>query len=104
MPTSPDNTAPVELMTALDPTVLLISAAETAKRLSVSKATLHKLVAVGAVPKPIHLGRRALWRVEELEEWVRDGCPPVERWERQRSLPLKPPARPARKRSSPAGA
>ncbi len=104
MPTMPDNAVPVEPVAALDATVLLISAVEAAKRLSVSKSTLHKLVAVGAVPKPIHLGSRALWRVEELEEWVRDGCPPVERWERRRSLPLKPPARPARKRASPAGA
>lgn len=104
MTTHPDGSTSVEPVPALDPTVLLISAAETATRLSVSKGTLHKLVAVGAIPKPIHLGRRALWRVEELEEWVRDGCPPVERWERQRSLPLKPPARPARKRPSPAGA
>lgn len=103
MTTHPDGSTSVEPVPALDPTVLLISAAETATRLSVSKATLHKLVAVGAIPKPIHLGRRALWRVEQLEEWVRDGCPPVERWERQRSLPLKPPARPARKRASPAG-
>lgn len=104
MTSKPDGSTSVEPVPALDPTVLLISAAEAAMRLSVSKATLHKLVAVGAVPKPIHLGRRALWRVEELEEWVRDGCPPVERWERQRSLPLKSPARPTRKRSSPAGA
>lgn len=104
MTSNPDGSISVEPVQALDPTVLLISAAETAMRLSVSKATLHKLVAVGAVPKPMHLGRRALWRVEELEEWVRDGCPPVERWERQRSLPLKPPTRPTRKRSSPAGA
>lgn len=104
MPTIPDQAAPVEPVPALDPAVLLISAAEAAKRLSISKATLHKLVAVGAVPKPIHLGSRALWRVEELEEWVRDGCPLVERWERRRSHPLKPPARPARTRPSPAGA
>lgn len=103
MTTMPDPAASAETVAALDPTILLISAAEAAKRLSVSKSTLHKLVAVGAVPKPIHLGSRALWRVEELEEWVRDGCPPVERWERRRSLPLKPPARPARKRASPAG-
>lgn len=82
---------------ALDESVLLIPAPDLAMRLSVSRRTLHMLVATGAMPKPVHLGRRALWRVEEIEAWVRDGCPPIERWERTRSLPMKPPAKQPRR-------
>lgn len=86
-----DQALSAETKSKLDTAVLLIDAAEVGRRLSISKSTLHKLVAVGATPKPVRLGSRALWRVEELQEWVRDGCPPIERWERRRSLRLKAP-------------
>lgn len=33
------------------------------------------------VPRPVPLGRRTIWRVAELEEWVNAGCPARERWE-----------------------
>ncbi len=95
-----DQARGVETASELDTDVLLIDAAEVGRRVSISKSTLHKLVAVGATPKPVHLGSRALWRVEEIEEWVRDGFPPIERWERRRTLRFKPPVRPPSKNSS----
>jgi predicted DNA-binding transcriptional regulator AlpA len=66
-----DRAASVEPVSALDPVILsLISAADAANRLSVSNSTFYRLVAVGAVPKSIHVVSRALSRVEELEGWV----------------------------------
>jgi len=40
-------------------------------------ATLHS---EGLVPAPVRLGRRVLWRAEELRPWARAGCPPRRRW------------------------
>lgn len=88
---------------ALDPAVLLIDAKEVVRRLNISGRTWYSLVTIKHAPQPIRLGRRTLWRVEELEEWVRDGCPPLDRWERYRDLPLRSPAKPPRKRATPSG-
>jgi predicted DNA-binding transcriptional regulator AlpA len=46
----------------------------------VSLATWWRLLARGKVPPPVRLGGRVLWRVEELEEWVRHGCPDARTW------------------------
>ena len=83
---------------ALDPTVLLISAKEVVRRLSISGRTWYVLVTTQHAPQPIRLGKRTLWRVEELEEWVRDGCPPLDRWQRMKDLPLRAPSKLPRKR------
>lgn len=55
---------------ALDPSVLLIDAKEVVRRLNISGRTWYSLVSIQHAPQPIRLGRRTLWRVEELEEWV----------------------------------
>jgi predicted DNA-binding transcriptional regulator AlpA len=34
----------------------------------------------GKTPLPVRLGRRTLWRAEELAEWCRAGCPSRDRW------------------------
>lgn len=100
MTTNAEPTGPARSVPSLDPSVLLIPAAEVARRLSVTTRTLRKLVDIGGVPRPMQVGGIALWRVEELECWVRDGCPPVASWLRRRSLPLQPPPRPTRMRSA----
>ena len=41
-------------------------------------ATLHS---EGLIPAPVRLGRRVLWRAEELQGWTRAGCPPRLRWQ-----------------------
>ncbi len=103
MASTPEPESDASAPLALDPSVLLIDAGDVARRLSISRSAFYKLVATRTAPQPIRLGRRTLWRVEELEEWVRDGCPPIDRWERLASTPLLPPAKARRKRASVTG-
>ncbi|MHC4637812.1 MAG: helix-turn-helix transcriptional regulator [Planctomycetota bacterium] len=61
---------------------LLVSAATVSQMLGVSRATLyawHSSGRLGPLPMP-GLGRRSLWSREELENWVRAGCPSREKW------------------------
>lgn len=64
---------------------LLLTAREAATLCSKSLRTWRSWDAAGAIPKPVHIGRSALWRVDELREWVAAGCPRRQEWEsRQR--------------------
>jgi excisionase family DNA binding protein len=60
---------------------LTMHAASAAKLCGVSRATWYALAAAGRLPKPVRLGRRTLWRVDELKAWIDAGCPPLHRWE-----------------------
>jgi len=53
---------------------LLVDAVGAAKLLSISPEYLWQLDRDGKIPLPIKLGRRKLWSVEELKQWVDDGC------------------------------
>lgn len=37
------------------------------QRYGVGRSTLYQLIAQGRFPSPVHLGRSALWAVEELD-------------------------------------
>lgn len=52
------------------PDKLLVSATEAAKMLSISRASLYAYVDRGLLPKPLKIGKRVLWSVEELREWI----------------------------------
>lgn len=76
-PSDPVVTPPSNLVEAL-----LLDARAAAQLLAVSESTLWKLHSSGRIPNPMRLGGRVVrWRREELEAWVRAGCPPRERWE-----------------------
>ena len=60
---------------------LMVEAAEAARLCGISRATWYAMRKSGKVPKPVRLGGRVQWRVDELHEWVRVGCPPLARWE-----------------------
>lgn len=62
----------------------LLSVADVARLLNISKGALQKLRRQARVPAPVEMGRRVLWRREELEAWVRTGCPTREAWESRR--------------------
>ena len=53
---------------------LLVDISTAGKILSISKSFLLQLDASGKIPQPIHLGKRRLWRVEDLQRWVSMGC------------------------------
>ena len=60
---------------------LLLSAADAARILGIGKRHFYGLHSSGKLgPLPISLGRRTLWRREELEAWVRAGCPARQEW------------------------
>lgn len=59
----------------------LAGAAETAKFLSITRAHLYALLASGRFgPVPIKLGRRTLFKTNEVRTWVEQGCPPRTIW------------------------
>ena len=62
-------------------TPLLLGAEQVGLMLGISRSTVYRLNAEGRLPRPVHLGRAARWRREELLQWVQAGCPSRERWE-----------------------
>ncbi len=60
---------------------LLLNSAEVASRLRIGKTLLYELKSQGKLPMPVRLGRRLLWPKDEIERWVRAGCPPTQKWE-----------------------
>ena len=60
---------------------LLVSAKEAARLCGVGRSLWYSMHSSGELgPLPIKLGKRTLWRRQELEEWVRVGCPERTRW------------------------
>ncbi len=54
---------------------LLVDATTAAHMCSLSRRYWLQLDTQGKVPLPIRFGKRKLWSVAELEEWVKAGCP-----------------------------
>lgn len=57
---------------------LLISAEKVAELLGISKRTLWRLLSAGRLPEPIRLGSVVRWKRDELQEWIEEGCPPLQ--------------------------
>lgn len=53
---------------------LLVDSDMIASLLSVSKRTVSRLSAEGAIPKAVRLGTLVRWRLTEILEWVDEGC------------------------------
>lgn len=60
---------------------LAVEALQAARLCGVSRATWYSLRKAGRIPRPVRLGRRVLWRIDELREWMAAGCPPCSRWD-----------------------
>lgn len=54
---------------------LLVDAKGASALCSVSVSSWSRLHASGRVPRPVKLGGRVLWRVEELRRFVAANCP-----------------------------
>ena len=59
------------------PRAALISVQDVSNLLGVSTRSVHRLCDGGAIPRPVRLGGRVLWRSEELDLWITAGCPKV---------------------------
>lgn len=53
----------------------LLPARDLARMLAVSTRTLWRLLDAGKLIQPIRLGGSVRWRREEVEAWIRAGCP-----------------------------
>lgn len=58
---------------------LLIDTREACRLLKVSSRTLWRMYTSGEMPPPIRIGRAVRWGYDELQDWVRTGCPPDKR-------------------------
>ena len=60
---------------------LLLDARAAAKLCGISRSHFWAMHSAGKVPLPVRLGRRTLWRADELADWIEAGCPARDRWE-----------------------
>ena len=70
----------VEARSGPNASSLLVDAEDAAVLVNVSRSTWWKLHASGRCPAPVKLGRRTLWRREELGRWIEAGCPSRAQW------------------------
>jgi len=60
---------------------LLVGAAGAARLLCLASSTIYAMHTEGKIPRPVRVGRKLLWRVDELRRWVEAACPGRARWE-----------------------
>lgn len=58
---------------------LLIDRREVARLTSMSPMSVTRHAETGRLPMPLKIGRRRLWRRDELVFWIEAGCPRIER-------------------------
>lgn len=54
---------------------LLIPAAELAVLLNVSTRTLWRQLSARQIPEPVRFGGTVRWRLDEIRNWITEGCP-----------------------------
>lgn len=59
--------------------VRLIAADEVASMLDVSTRTVWRLLSTGRMVQPLRIGGSVRWRLDEVREWIKNGCPVVTR-------------------------
>ena len=68
-----------EMVTQVTP--VLITARQAAMLCGRGLRTWRTWNAAGRIPRPVRIGRAALWRTAELQAWIAAGCPPRAEWE-----------------------
>lgn len=69
---------------------LLVDVKIVAKMLGRCERSVWRDSKAGRIPRPIELNGSKRWRLKEIRQWVRAGCPSREAWESRRSpSPLK---------------
>jgi excisionase family DNA binding protein len=56
---------------------VLASAEELATILKVSERTVWRLLSAGKLPRPIRFGGNVRWRMDDVQRWIANGCPPA---------------------------
>ncbi len=65
--------------------MLLISLAQTAKLLSISRTTLDTWERSEQLPAPVIINNRKRYKLAEIESWVSAGCPTRAKWEERKN-------------------
>ena len=73
-----------------DPDPLVVDRAGLGRMLRLSRRELYRLEDAGRIPAPIQFGTCKRWPIEEIEIWVRAGCPRRREWENLRSAVAAP--------------
>jgi excisionase family DNA binding protein len=61
---------------------LLVGTKETAQLLGIGVTTFYHLCSSGRIgPMALKFGKRSLFRIDELREWVKADCPSRDRWQ-----------------------
>lgn len=58
------------------PPVVLITARELADMMHISLRTLWRLRSARQIIQPLKIGRATRWRLDEVTNWISQGCPP----------------------------
>ena len=53
----------------------LLTVPEVAEICGVASETVRRMTDRGAMPMPVRLGRAVRYRLDEIEQWIQDGCP-----------------------------
>jgi prophage regulatory protein len=70
--------------TAIPSEAKLLSVAQVARMLTCGESTLREQDRKGLVPSPVRRGGSLRWNVDELNAWLKSGCPERGEWERLR--------------------
>lgn len=62
-------------MTIDDEQRMLVGADSLAWHFECDPSSIRRWAKAGLMPKPLRIGGRTLWDVEEVREWVRQRCP-----------------------------
>lgn len=58
---------------------VMIDVGQVAELLNCSNKHVYRLVDLGRMPRPMKLGRLNRWRHDEIEAWIKAGCPKMVR-------------------------
>lgn len=78
--TDPPSVSTVEAPVPNKIEAALLDARAAAAMCGISRSLWLALHNSGRIPLPVRLGRRVLWRREELLNWIRAGCPARQIW------------------------
>lgn len=62
----------------------LLNVKDVSARLRISQRQVWKLLASGRIPEPVRLSRSVRWRADDIDEFIRLGCPSQEQFEQQK--------------------
>ncbi len=65
----------VSVSPSSDSPATLLDVSQVATILSVSERTIYRMADSGAMPRPRHLNSLVRWSRQEVEAWVKAGCP-----------------------------